>query len=628
VNKKADFQSLLCSIPLIAKLSVIIILIVTFDMGCANMGAGPQGGPQDSIPPVMLTSVPTAGQLNYTKQTMEVNFDEIVKVENSFEKVVVSPPQKVPAIVKALGRKVLVELTDSLQENTSYTIDFSDAIVDNNENNKLLNFSLSFSTGDYIDSLQIGGTLLDASTLNPLSSVHIGIHSDLNDSAFTKKAFDRITKTDSRGNFTVKNIRPGQYHVFAISDINNNFRFDMPNERIAFLDSVYVPEVNSTSTADTILIDSISLSLLPAKAIDTIIRSETFNYTPQDIILLAFTEKGGLRQYLVKNERKERYKFTLYFSDEVDSLPIIEGLNLPFDSAMILQKNPTQDTLTYWIPDTAYSALDTLSLLITYRNTDTLGTLGWKTDTLNIPYRETKKEETSSRRSRRNQPPKRETLKIQSNAKSAFNVYQQVDLTFDIPSKPVDSLSCLIEQKVDTLWKFVTDSIYPLDSIGLKYRFDFIPQPSTEYRIIVDSAKFHSINGLNNDSTGFSLKVRSLEEYGKLIVSLPLFSGKESLQLLNEKDDPIRQLKAEKSQVTFEYLDPGIYFLRLFIDENGDGKWSTGKYADHLQAEEVFYFPYSINIRALWDIHEEWNYTEMPLIEQKPFELIPKEKSK
>ena len=361
---------------------------------------------------------------------------------------------------------------------------------------------------------------------------------------------------------------------------------------------------------------------MPPEAIDTIINRTVYDYTPRDIILQAFTEPKG-RQYLVKNDRPERFKFNLYFAQPLDSLPHITGLNFPADSVLILQANKTQDTLTYWLPDTVYSSLDTLSMTVNHRNTDTLGVLGWSVDTLNIAYRPPRtKESRSSSRKKKDDKPVVKHISLKSNVNNTFDVYRNVELTFEVPAWPTDSGRCVIEQQVDTLWHVVADSIYPLDSIGLRYRFDFKVEPATSYRIIADSAKFVNLKGECNDSTGIGFKTRSLEEYGKLIVSLSRRDSNEILQLLNEKDTPVREIKATEDKTVFEYLDPGKYYLRLYNDWNGDSIWTPGSYEEGRQAETVYYFPYSINIRALWDVEEEWDYRDFPLPEQKPLELI------
>jgi hypothetical protein len=242
-------------------LSLVTFCILTI-LGCANRGSGPQGGPKDTTPPKLLKCTPENGATNISSNKIQLTFDEIVLVQSTFEKVVISPPQTSMAIIKASGHKVNVELQDSLKEKTTYTIDFTTSIIDNNERNELDGFTFSFATGDFIDTLKLSGTIVDSETLNPIPNIIVGIHSNLNDTAFVSIPFDRITKTNDEGKFTISNIREGGYHVFALSDVGNNYFFDIPTEQIAFDDSVYTPICTTEITYDTIshyaIIDSVN----------------------------------------------------------------------------------------------------------------------------------------------------------------------------------------------------------------------------------------------------------------------------------------------------------------------------------------------------------------------------------
>ena len=244
------------------KIFILVAFCILTILGCANRGSGPQGGPKDTTPPKLLKCTPENGATNVSSPKIQLTFDEIVLVQSTFEKVTISPPQSNMAIIKASGHKVNVELQDSLKSNTTYTIDFSTSIVDNNERNELDGFTFSFATGDFIDTLKLSGTIVDAETLNPIPNLVVGIHSNLNDTAFTSIPFDRITKTNNEGKFTINNIKEGGYHVFAISDIGNNYYFDIPIEQIAFSDSIYTPICTTETTYDTIfhytIIDSVN----------------------------------------------------------------------------------------------------------------------------------------------------------------------------------------------------------------------------------------------------------------------------------------------------------------------------------------------------------------------------------
>ena len=214
---------------------------------CANMSR-PGGGPRDETPPVFIKSMPVPNALNVSKQKIEIEFDEIIQVDKPSEKVIVSPPQKDMPEIRTSGRKITVILKDSLLPNTTYTIDFSDAIIDNNERNPLYGFAYSFSTGPKIDSLQVSGILLNARDLEPITGMLVGLHSDLEDSAFQKLPLERIASSDELGHFTIRNVTPGKYRLFALKDMNRDYRFDNPSEDIAFLDSIVRPMLNYTST--------------------------------------------------------------------------------------------------------------------------------------------------------------------------------------------------------------------------------------------------------------------------------------------------------------------------------------------------------------------------------------------
>ena len=270
----------------IAALVVAVLLVAA----CASIGS-PDGGPYDESPPVFLGSTPEPFALGVKDKRVTLEFDEFIKIEKAAEKVVISPPQITPPVIRANGKKIVVQLDDSLKVNTTYSIDFSDAIVDYNEGNPLGNFAFLFSTGDRIDTLAVSGTVLNASNLEPIKGILVGLHSDLSDSAFNKKPFDRVSRTDADGHFTICGIAPGSYRAYALQDANQNFMFDQKNEMIAFLDSLVVPTTEIRMHQDTTWIDSLT--------IDTIRTLPRTHYLPDDIVLLAFTE-APTQRYLTK----------------------------------------------------------------------------------------------------------------------------------------------------------------------------------------------------------------------------------------------------------------------------------------------------------------------------------------
>lgn len=583
-------------------------------LSCANRGSGPQGGPKDVAPPVAVSSKPANGARNYNKQTVEINFNEIVLLEKAYEKVVVSPPQAKSAIVKAYGKKVAVELLDTLQPNRTYIIDFADAIVDNNEKNPLKDYYFTFSTGDTLDSLMVGGTVIDAHTLNPTGGIVVGLHSDLTDSAFTTRPFDYITKTDDAGKFWIKGIAEGSYKVYALGDMNGNYRYDK-GESMAFLDTVIVPTMEMMAEIDTIQRDSTTT--------DTIVTQTHPKYTA-GIVLRSFTEEFK-RAGFIKAERPEPYKMVLYFNAPNDSMPHIEPLNFAIDSACLQHANATRDTLVYWLADTLLWQQDTLSYTLTYQKTDSLDQLAWQTDTLQTVYRAKKSQNKKNNDDKRK--PKTEFLKLQTNASSTFDLYNPVTLSFDVPTTRDTTKQIVVEQQIDTLWQPVPATFVEADTIGQNYRIDYAWEPEKKYRITIDSAAFTGINGLHTNKQEIALSIKSLESYATFYLILKNRQGNEIVELLDKDEKVVRAAPADDETV-FKYLNPGDYFLRLFIDTNGNGRWDPGLYDEKRQPEEMFYFQYKITMRAFWDIEETWDYRALPPTQQKPKELTKNNKKK
>ncbi|KGN79178.1 hypothetical protein HW49_07380 [Porphyromonadaceae bacterium COT-184 OH4590] len=603
--------------------SVFVLLTMAFAayiiaIACANRGAGPQGGPKDITPPHPIKSTPNLNTLNYKKNRIEIIFDEIIQVEKAFDNVIISPPQKQMPVVKALGKKLIVELKDTLIENTTYTIFFGDAIVDNNEKNPLSNYTFSFSTGDVIDSLKMSGTIIDASSLNPVAGILVGIHRDLADSAFRSKPFDRITKTDKKGNFTINNIKEGKYRIYALGDIGSNYKFDLPNEQIAFIDTTFIPTVEIKQKIDTIFRDSIVAQNGindTLQIIDTIINRSTQMFFPDSIILKVFTEETTI-QYLVKSERKDMQNFTLYFNAPNEQLPTIEAINFPFENQVLIQHNERRDTITYWLKDTMAWNTDTLKLKLTYLKTDSTQNLVNQTDTLSL--RSLKKK---PKNNKPQQKSRQQFLSVSTNGNSNFNFFDNIEINFDVPTTLDKTKQILLEQKVDTLWKKQTSNLEKIDSLGLKYILKTTLKPSETYRFTVDSAYFSDIYGHVNNKFTANISCKDKDSYASLTLEMGLFTGKEIVELLDKSEKVVRRVHVNTEKIKFENLDAGTYYARLFVDLNGNSKWDTGKFSENLQPEPVYYYPYNFQLRQMWDSEEYWDYKEFHILEQKPKEL-------
>ena len=600
---------------LIRKVLAVVTVIAAL-YSCASIGR-PDGGPLDETPPRFIGSTPAAGALNNTKTKVSLSFDEFIKLEKANEKVVISPPQVQQPEIKASGKKISVNLLDSLKPNTTYTIDFSDAIVDNNEGNPLGNFAFTFSTGSAIDTMEVSGTLLKASNLEPVKGMLVGMHSNLSDTAFTKLPFDRVARTDSRGHFTIRGVAPGKYRIFGLMDADQNFAFSQKSEALAFNDSLVIPRWEERIRQDTTWVDSLT--------IDTVVERKYTYYLPDNVILRSFKE-DLFSQYLVKNERLTPEKFTLYFAAKADTLPVLKGLNFDERDAFIIEKNLTNDTIHYWVKDSLLYKQDTLSLSLNYLYTDTLNQLVPRTDTLNLVAKTVKKavdepKKKKKKKGEEEEPEPTKFLHVSTYIPSTMDVYDYISLSFDEPIASFDSAAIHLKQKVDTLWEDIPFT-FEQDSLQLrKYNLYYEWEPTREYEFSVDSTAFHGIYGLFTDKIKQNIKVRSLEEYGAIYFNVSGCDSIAFVELLDTQDKVVRKVPVVNGQADFYFLNPGKYCARLINDTNGNGVWDSGEYETKRQPEMVYYYPQILEPKANWEVEQTWDVKALPLDKQKPDEL-------
>jgi hypothetical protein len=606
----------------------LALLALTLFSGCASTG-NPSGGPKDETPPKLIGSLPMENAVNFEKKRIEISFDELISLKSPSDKVIVSPPQKLAPIAKGVGNKVVVILTDSLIPKTTYTIDFTDAIVDFNEGNKYGDYAFSFSTGDHIDSLRISGNLVDASNLNPLSGIIIGTHTNPVDSSFRKLAFERITKSTKDGRFVLKGLPVGPATVYALDDKNRDYRFDQPGEAIAFADSALTPWTETCTRNDTVWKDSIT--------VDTILVRPITCFKPDNVILRYFKEEFG-RQYLAKKERSPRNKINLTVGYKAEHLPTLTLVGKEAKNWYILEKNPTNDTLSYWITDTLVSQIDTLKLRLDYLKTDSLNKLSPRTDTLTLISRTFKPKVPLSKKSTSKSDKKEEVKPIPSPALPALDFTSSIQSVMEIYCKPrfeIDEPLLEVKRspgqlyiKKDTLWLKTTFRFFRDTLTTRGFLLDAKWQFEGEYKFDIDSAALRGIYGKVNNKYSQTFKIRAEEDYSRLIVKISGLQSSGFVELLDKSDKVVRRLPIEKGVADFKYLAPGTYFLRAIEDTNGNFRWDTGCFAEKRQPENVFYDPKKLVLRANWDVDESWNVREIPLLEQKPKELIKTDKEK
>ena len=601
---------------------VIVFLLLA---SCAKMGQ-PDGGWYDETPPKVIGASPVDGGVNVKDKKVRIYFDEFIKVDNPTEKVVVSPPQLEAPEIKSTGKMIQVSLVDSLKPNTTYTIDFSDAISDNNEGNPMGNYTYSFSTGEAIDTMEVSGYVLESENLEPIKGILVGLYADTADSAFKTKPMLRVSRTDSRGRFVIKGVASGSYRIYALQDMDGNYMFNQKSEKLAFCHDIIVPSCKPDVRQDTTWIDSLHI-----KSIDQVGYT---HFLPDNIVLRAFTEELTDR-YFLKSERKQANNFSLFFSYGDSILPQIKGLNFNADSAFIMEASDRKDTLTYWLCDTALVNQDTLSIALTYRMSDSTGVLHNQTDTLELlskePYAKrqkalakelanwTKKQE---KQKKKGQPYDTvmavKPLDVQVGVSSTLDPDKNIIFSFNTPLAKADTACIHLYAKHDTLWYRAPLEFKPLGNRKYILRGEW--RPDIEYSLEIDSAAFQNIYGLASKPIKQGFKVNSLDTYGTLLVNITNSFNDQPLlvQLLNGQDQMVKQVKAVNGVAEFYYLKPEKYYLRLIVDRNGNGKWDTGCYDKDEQAEEVYYYPEVIECKAKWDLTESWDPTACDLSRQKP----------
>ncbi|MCD7849117.1 MAG: Ig-like domain-containing protein [Parabacteroides sp.] len=596
----------------------MLLLVVIYS--CANIGS-PNGGPYDEDPPRFVSSTPVPNQINYKGKKIEILFDELIQIDKPSENVIITPPQMELPIIRSAGKKAVIELKDTLKENTTYAIDFTNSIADNNEKNVFENFLFAFSTGDVIDTLEVSGVLLNAENLEPMPGITIGLHSNLEDSAFVKLPFDRTSRTNDKGQFTIRNIAPGAYHIFALNDVNRDYKFDQPGEDIAFLDSVIVPTFELTSRQDTAWKDSLT--------IDTIRTVGYTRFMPDNIELRLFKEKFE-RQYMVKPKRPDEKYFTLRFNSKLDTVPVPVPVNFtPEDSAWyFVQQTEGGLAVNYWLADSTVWKQDTLQVQVSYPKSDSLNILRPQTDTVQLVMRRRPAEK---KKKKKDEPEPIDFLGMQVSASGSMNLYDTISVTFTEPVLGIDKDMSFLDQKVDTVWNAVDYEFFPDTTNSLNF---FIKRPwkyGEEYRIEVDSAAITSLYGKWNNFFTSEFKIKKEDEYGHLYLNIVGVDTTAFVELLSTGDAPVRKAKVKDGGVLFMDLRPDKYYARIVLDTNDNGVWDTGNYAEKRQPETVYYSPKMYEVMQNWQVEETWNVTSTPLAKQKPLEITknkPKEVTK
>ncbi len=602
----------------------ILLILIALSISCARV-VMPPGGPADTAPPQIKESFPTNYSTQFYSDKIVINFDEYVVLKSFNEEFVSSPlfNEKPDKVLK--GKSLVLKFDkDSLRPNTTYTLDFGNSIVDFHAGNILRDFQYVFSTGELIDSLKISGHLLAAENLKPEEKVWVMLYKDFNDSIFRTQKPDFIAKTDKDGFYSINNIAAGTYSMFALKDINNNFIFDLPNEQIAFLDSVFILTIKEEITdslvnkKDTlIVINQTDTTVFASNSIltDTIIAKPKSIISPDHIDLFLFEEEF-VNSYLSDFSRPKRYLLNLIFSNPQDSLLTfnIDGAN---NDEWIIEPNLVKDTFNIWLIDTVLSNQDSIIMFVDYLKTDSTQSLIQTRDTLAFNFKNKLKFKTKKQL----KADKKDSLKINKvylsmsanfQKQNPLAFFKKPTLTFGFPLDSVDYSKIFFYQKVDTI--FIPQKIVlTKDAINdRKYLIDQVLKEGSEYKVFIEPNAFVDYRGLYNDTLEQVFKTTKLEKYTEILLNIKgVDSNQVIIQLFSASEKMVaEQIVNSDTKLTFEHLTPGKYKIKLIEDSNRNGQWDTGNYQLLRQAEEVRYYKDIIETKPNWSHDIVWNLKE------------------
>ena len=528
---------------------IYTILSLAIISGCAKRGS-PTGGPIDSIPPVLVNANPKLNSTNFDSEEIRLTFDEFVKLDKVQDQLIISPPVEKSAYeikpLTGVTKKVFLKFIDTLDINTTYTINFGNSIKDNNENNPLTFFSYTFSTGETIDSLYVKGNISDAYDIDTddYVSIHLyKIDSTLNDSIIFNKRPTYISNSLDSTSYTFKNIREGKYLIVAMKDVDNNYFFDPFYDKIGFIDSIIT---------------------LPR---DSIIDFKLFKEE---------TELIWDKPHFLNSE-----KIGFGYYGKLDFNRLVIDSKLPDSVNYTFTKEIEKDTIYLWLTRNSF---DSLNFNLIEKDTTKLTTVKFdrKRDTLI------------------------DSLSISPKTTNVIHLRESFKLSSNIPIKKIED-SLINIRDIDSITVPFTTSINDnLDEIDIKFEVS----PSDNYRISILPEAIRDIKGVTNDSLQFNLVSQALEDYGNIYLDVIRNSqSKFILHLLNSSGDVIREYNNvnQNSTFNFDYIRPGKYTFRLIEDSNNNNIWDTGNYLKRVKPEPVYYFPSELEVRANWDLNETFD---------------------
>lgn len=578
----------------IAILASLTVVAMTFILSCAKVSS-PSGGPRDTDPPVVVKSEPENATTLFRGNSFTITFDEFVVLDKITEKFMVSPPMAVKPDVRLRGKSLVVSWEDKLTDSTTYTFYFQDAVRDNNEGNAIPNFQYVFSTGPVLDSLSITGNVFGAFDLEAVPDILVMMYSNLSDTAPRTILPAYISRPDLSGGFMIGNVRPGEYRLYALKDLNGNSLYDLPDETFAFYDSVIniTPEQFYGIFPDTI-------KFRPEGATET---TKPDKFVFGTYRLYAFTTETP-KQYLTYSERKSSGSLGFGLAMPSDSGSFSVSLKDVADTSWFMENNALRDTFRIWIKDPEVYEKDILEAMISYPFTDSTGSIVTRYDTVILRYQKPAPPRGGVRRAT--------PLTYSTNLTGKLRPGDIPLFTATTPLLPPDTSLVSLYRRVDTVMvrmplTFRNDSA---DSRKLSLKADL--QPGNSYQLVCKAGTFRDIYGTMSDSTAYRIVVTTVEDYGSVNVNISGYSGDVIVQLLGDKEKIIRQqVIRAPGKASFGLLDKGKYRIRAVIDVDSSGTWTTGDFKSLRMPEPVTYYPAELDVKINWELEQDWDIGEL-----------------
>ena len=529
---------------------IFFLLIAVSVVQCGRRGGTLTGGPKDEDPPVLVKAEPENLSTNFKAKRIRLTFDEYIKLQDIQDQLIVSPPLKyIPEISPQGGvqKYVEIKIKDTLLPNTTYTLNFGQSVQDNNEGNPLSFLTYAFSTGDYIDSLEVLGVIKDAFNKEAdefISVMLYEIDTAYTDSTIFKKPPNYITNTlDSTVIFKLNNLKEGSYAMFALKDEAKNNIFDQNSDKIAFLrDTIRLP-------------------------------------TDSTYILTLFKEIQDYSASVPNFAAKNKIVFGYYGGDE--DIEIKPLTLIPDTVKTKILKEKDKDTINFWF--TPYEA-DSIIFTVTNKRKMAVDTFTVKSRKVGI-----------------------DSLKISPNQNGSLDFNTSYYLAANTPIVEVDTtkIQMIVKDSLPLRFKLVHDSI------GNKLDFDFEIEPNENYTLDLLPGAITDFFGQTNDTLNYRLSTRSLADYGNLRLNLAgAVAYPVIVQLTDEKGKTKLEIYATEPKIfEFNNIEPSKYLIRVIFDTNKNRKWDTGSFLKNIQPERVSYYPDEIEVRANWELEQTFTLT-------------------